>query len=73
MDMKKDGPKKESGTTAMDAFSNFRRQMEELEQKQKLKERPNLTPSKDSTSSSDESKPRTPSPFSITPVLNPFK
>ncbi|MDP3562121.1 MAG: hypothetical protein Q8R83_08095 [Legionellaceae bacterium] len=73
MDMKKNGAKKDSGTPAMDEFSNFKRLMDELEQKRKLKEPQKLTPSKDSTSSSEESKSRTPSPFSITPVLNPFK
>ena len=72
MDMKKDGPTKEPRTPDMDTISNFRQQMDELK-KQKVKERTNLTPPQDSPSSSDESKSRTPSPFSITPELNPFK
>ena len=71
--MKKNGPTKESITPGMDTISNFKRLMEELEKKQKLKEQTNLTPPQDSPSSSDESKSRTPSPFSITPELNPFK
>ena len=76
MDIKKDGPKKDSGAHAMDALSDSRRQMEEL--KQKLKESlPNLTSPKDSSSSStpnpsDESKISTPSPFSTTPKLKPY-
>ncbi len=77
MDIKKDGSKKESGTSGMDTLSDSRRQMEEL--KQKLKESlPNLTSPKDSSSSStaentsDESQNNTPSPCSTKPKLTPY-